>query len=194
MMITLIALVYKSALPSQNSQLDKRTNHCLHKRDVLGKRTNTRVCSCALAESVFDGTSGPVNGIIIYAQDECGSTTITGLFSSGFEDTSQNYTFKIVDNCGKVLRDVTKDLNIQFSEGGSKAFKSKVDDINLNCAKDGILLTKNSRSGLTKRTCDTFSKRQAPQAPPENPNSVDGAFMRINRGEDSYAQANIFEI
>ncbi|CAG8502758.1 7771_t:CDS:1 [Funneliformis mosseae] len=185
--ILLSIIAVSSALPSHNDQLEKRTYPCLHKRNVLGKRTEERRCPCALAESIFDGTSGPVKGLMVYAQDECGSTTITGLFSSGFEDTTKNYTFSIVDFCGKVIRDLTDDLNIEFSEGGSKAFKSKV-DFNLNCDKEGILFTENSKPGLNKRTCNAFSKRQA------DPNKPPNVFMRINEAGDNYAQADIFEL
>src|SRR5688572_15767769 len=90
--VLLSLLTASEALPSSSSP-EKRHNTCLYKRTVLGKRTNVKKCPCALAEAIFD--DGPVGGLVVYAQDECGSTTITGQFNKGFEDTSAHFTFKV---------------------------------------------------------------------------------------------------
>ncbi|CAI2183248.1 7395_t:CDS:2 [Funneliformis geosporum] len=166
-----------STLTTDESTLEKRTS-CLSKRGVLGKRTDSK-CPCALAEAVFEGAVG---GLTVYAQDECGFTTVTGLFSKGFQDTNKNFTFQVVDDCGTVLQDLTEGLKVQPSgDGGTKSFRNLFENFSLNCGNTGILVPQN---GLTKRTCSRkLKKRQG-----------SGAYMRINEGGDSYAQADINEI
>src|SRR6266498_4127447 len=180
--ILLSLITTLEALPS----VEKRTNTCKYKRNVLGKRTNVKKCPCTLAETVFDDA---VKGIVVYAQDECGSTTITGQFSKGFEDPSKNYTFLIVDKCGYVIRDLTHDLAVPFSgDGGSKAFNTKIYDLNLNCDENGILNKQPYSTYSNKRTCNThkYSKR--------DPGDVFPTYMRINENGDFYAEAAFTEI
>ncbi len=136
--VLLTLIVVSAILPSDAKPLVQN----LFKRSVLDKRTDVEKCPCTLARSLFDSgvSEGPAKGLVIFAQDECGSTTITGLFSKGFEDTSKDYIFKIVDKCGDVIYDLTQGLCVELNnEGGTKFFSHKFDDINLNCNSDGIL-------------------------------------------------------
>lgn len=174
--ILLSLIAVSAALQTDEQTLEKRTG-CLTKRG-LGKRTDKK-CPCALAEAVFDGLVG---GLTVYAQDECGFTTVTGLFSKGFQDAGKNYTFQVVDECGEVLQDLTSGLNVQPSpDGGTKSFRNLFENFNLNCDNTGILAP---RGGLRKRTCpNKMMKRQG-----------GGSYMRINESGDNYAQADINEI
>ncbi|CAB4423946.1 unnamed protein product [Rhizophagus irregularis] len=45
----------------------------------------------------------PVQGLVIFSQDESGHTEVTGIFKKGFEDTKASYGFKIVDECKNTL-------------------------------------------------------------------------------------------
>ena len=182
--ILLSLVAVSTPLPTDDeTALNKRTS-CLYKRNVLGKRTNVKKCPCALAESVFDPdysddyqvSEGPVKGLVVFSQDECGSTTVTGFFSKGFEDKNSNYTFQIVNDCGEVIRDLTKGLNVSLSnDDGTKAFTNKFDDFNLNCDNEGILYAPNK---LPKRNC---YKR-------------DGAYMRVNNNSRFYSRARVRQI
>ncbi len=148
------------------------------------KTKDVASCPCALAKSVFDESSdGPVKGLVVYAQDECGHTTITGIFSKGFEDTSKNYRFKIVDSCGTVVHDLTSGLNVRFDNfGGTKVFRNKFRNINLNCNRKGILSIK--PKPLINHTCKKIFKRRRRSR----------TYMRVNQDGRSYSQASIRKI
>ncbi|CAI2169452.1 16526_t:CDS:2 [Funneliformis geosporum] len=100
-------------------------------------------------------SNGPVKGIVTFAQDESGATTITGIFSKGFEDTNATYEYQIKDDCGNVLHDLTKELNVQLSDDcGTESFRHKFDNINLNCDNNGFLnVQTQGKVPLSKRNC-----------------------------------------
>ncbi|SRR6266498_2118987 len=165
------------------------TDQTFNKRDVLDKRTDKRKCPCTLARSVFDGklSEGPVRGLVVYGQDENGYTTITGLFTSGFENTNKTYTVTIVDGCGNLLYDITCELDLKFTgNGGSKPFAHKFKYINLDCYDNGILFTKTSKKLPLNEgyygynDCKKLYKRVEPYA-----------YMRINSDGDGYSEARI---
>ncbi|CAI2161824.1 15300_t:CDS:1 [Funneliformis geosporum] len=120
----------------------------------------TTKCPFTLANAIFDPngpkiekiSEGPIKGLVVFAQDEVGSTTVTGYFSRGFKST-KNYKFLVVDNCGDVVHDLTKRLKVTIYEGGTKAFTYKFDDLNLDCDKEGILMTE------AERNCKNLSVR-----------------------------------
>ncbi|CAG8693827.1 3775_t:CDS:1, partial [Scutellospora calospora] len=67
-----------------------------------------------------------VNGLMVFAQKECGSTVISGIFRDGLVDPEMNnYTFVVQEPCGKA-RDITKDLNIKFVNGGTDPFTAVI--------------------------------------------------------------------
>jgi len=172
--VLLYLIAVSTALPTDDELTLNKRNSYLYKRNVLGKRKKDKVCHCALAEAIFSG--GPVKGLVIYAQDESGDTTVTGQFSKGFKDKSKYYSFLITDDSGVVIRDLTSGLNVQFTDDeGTEPFRHKFNDFNLNCDNDGILFTKSSKP-------ETLSKSES------------GSYMRINEGGDNYAQADINEI
>src|ERR1044071_1282471 len=78
---------------------------------ALDKRNN-KVCPCAFAVADFNGvnSAGPARGLVSFAQDETGSTTVAGIFSQGFEKEGA-ITFKLVDDCGVLLHDLSQGLN-----------------------------------------------------------------------------------
>ncbi|CAG8734172.1 17982_t:CDS:1 [Gigaspora margarita] len=115
---------------------EKKKPSCPNKKhSPLETRTYDKICPCALATSEF---KGKVNGVIVYSQDECGITRVVGQFRSGFKK-DKHYKFKITDDCGRVLRDMTHDLNVTFVDGGTDTFSAKLYDVNLNCDKHGVL-------------------------------------------------------
>jgi len=138
--------------PSVHSYV-KRNNCPFVKRDILSKR-NVKKCHCTLARSIFvPKKTGPIKGLVIYAQDECGSTTITGLFSRGFKNVKSVKVF-IVDSCDRILYNVTKELDITPTNyGDTEPFSHKFDEINLDCGNDGILFPQTGKSPLNKRNC-----------------------------------------
>jgi len=136
------------------------------KRDVLGKR-NPEKCNCQLAFAEFNST-GYV-GYVVFSQDECGDTTITGFYSKGFDSNSQNVTFDITDDCGNVIQSLGS-MGVKFTgDGGTKPFRNKF-DFDLNCTKSGVLNTK-SAYYKHKRNCHYY-KRQDPGS--------GGAHMAVN--------------
>ncbi|CAI2189915.1 8957_t:CDS:2 [Funneliformis geosporum] len=74
--------------------------------------------------------------------DECGSTTITGIFSRGFEifNETSDIKFKIVDSCNRTLYDLTDGLNVEFNcDSSTDPFRHTFYEINLDCFEDGII-------------------------------------------------------
>lgn len=173
-------LLFLMAVSTAEESVHKRTNTCSqsYKRNVLGKRTYEKKCPCALASTIFDDK---VKGLIVYSQDECGSVTVTGFIGQGLDDPSGNYTFQIVDDCGRVKRDLGS-LGAVFENNGAKPFTQKFHDFNLNCDKEGVLLSKPT---YNKRTCGTNSKYYKRQGD-------GGTYTRIlsNNGAD-YGEASI---
>ncbi|RHZ77225.1 hypothetical protein Glove_184g109 [Diversispora epigaea] len=102
----------------------------------LFKRHDT--CPCTVATSTFNDT---VIGEVVFAQDTCGKTLVTGLFSDGLVDPEKNcYTYLVVDKCGNLLYDLTKAISPKYRENGTFPFSVRLDDLNLNCNEDGVLL------------------------------------------------------
>jgi len=125
---------------------DKQKNNChFYKRNALNKRTKAKKCSCTLAEAIFiPKVNGVLKGLIVFAQDEYGHTTITGLFSKGFKDLTDDICktikFEIIDDCDNVIYDITKGLNVQFTgDGDTEPFRHRFHDINLDCNDNDIL-------------------------------------------------------
>ncbi|CAG8503309.1 5031_t:CDS:1 [Funneliformis mosseae] len=149
--------------------LEKRST-CVFKRDGVTKRTTVKRCPSTLANAIFDPewsktekvSDGPIKGLVVFAQDECGRTTVTGYFSKGFNSTKK-YKYLIIDNCEEVVWDMTKGLNIRITdEGSTRAFSHTYDKVNLDCDMNGILMKEAERSEpLFKRTCKNLSKRAA---------------------------------
>jgi len=159
-LLFLIAVSSASLSDTSDDGLEKRNNGCSqssYKRNVLGKRNNVKRCPCTLASSTFEGKA---TGFVIYSQDECGSTTITGFFSKGLDDPQQNnYTFAIADDCGNITNKLGT-LDATFVDGGTKPFAQKFDNINLDCDQNGILLQKSAKSYKRNNVCKkTYYKR-----------------------------------
>ncbi|CAI2173845.1 13663_t:CDS:1 [Funneliformis geosporum] len=149
-----------------------------HGSNVLEKRTDTKKCPCSFAGSIFDpfvkdASSGYARGFVSYAQDEQGCTIISGQFSKGFED--HNGTFLLVDACDNLLFDISKELDVKFTEdGGTQTFSYKFDYINLDCDSNGLLVVeckvksyyrkRQSRSGSSMKagSSSTASVRRLP--------------------------------
>lgn len=129
------------------------------KRNIL-KRQSGCMCQCTVATATFNDA---VTGIIVFSQDTCGSTLVSGLFSQGLNDPDKNrYAFLIVDPCGNVLRNLTSDLNVSYSMNGTLPFETRPDNFNLDCDSSGVLVagkycksTSNSTSTIT--STDTYT-------------------------------------
>ncbi|CAI2181867.1 2728_t:CDS:1 [Funneliformis geosporum] len=156
--------------------LEKRTLCSNSKRNILSKR-NDEVCKCTIAESVF---STEFRGFSFYSQDECGQTTIAGMFSRGFEtlnDTSDIY-FQIVDSCDRLLYDLTEGLNVQINNDGSTdPFLYTFSEINLDCFDDGILFPQVGKN--SKRNCNLNRRQDGNNA------------MAVKKGTDVVAKASV---
>ncbi|CAI2167616.1 13359_t:CDS:2 [Funneliformis geosporum] len=150
------------------------TDELIH---TLDKRSNKCPCVFAVADFDLKNSNGPVKGIVTFAQDESGATTITGIFSKGFEDTNATYEYQIKDDCGNVLHDLTKELNVQLSDDcGTESFRHKFDNINLNCDNNGFLnVQTQGKVPLSKRNC----KRDA------------GGNVVVSRNNEGYSIINI---
>lgn len=113
-------------------------------------------CPCAVAKATFfDGLStGPIRGQIYFIQDKYGYTIVSGLLS-GFEPITIQRGFKVVDHCGRLIRDLTPELNVQFIDNNTrtKPFSYKF-DFNLNCDPEGILLPPTKPCYKRKRSDD----------------------------------------
>lgn len=106
------------------------------KRSILERDSHDK-CNCTVVTATFEGV---VTGIVTFAQDPSGSTLITGLFSQGLVDPDKyQYNYLIVDSCGKVLRNLTCDLNVTYSNGGTLPFSVRLYDFNLDCDSNGVL-------------------------------------------------------
>lgn len=134
-LLTYILIAVSVALPADN---DKRA-YCK--------------CSCTVAKALFnDQTAGPIRGLTFFTQDECGKTTVSGLFHKGF-NPKKKQTFKILDSCGRVIRDLTSDLNVQVRDDGGSEFFSHAFDFSLDCGHKGILFPP-TKPCYTKRSDD----------------------------------------
>ncbi|CAG8689396.1 15125_t:CDS:1 [Cetraspora pellucida] len=153
----LISMAAALAVPENLSLVARtETSSCPQKRSPLAKRHEEK-CPCAVATAIFNNK---FKGITVYTQDECGTTTATGYFSSGFSPDKQYCAF-ITDDCGKILHNITDALNLQINQDGSVTpFTSKLYDINLNCDEDGILLAYTPKPAenttVSKRTEDDY--------------------------------------
>jgi len=152
--LAIFALIFLITVASA-SDLRKRT--CTNsKRGVLGKR-NPEKCPCQLAFADFTNEGGVIGGYVVYAQDECGETTVTGIFTKGI---TPNTTFAIVDDCGRKIQNLGNlGIEVADNSGSTKSFRQKF-EFDLNCTNQGVFNVK--PSDYRKRTCN--SKRQDPES------------------------------
>ncbi|CAG8527304.1 6539_t:CDS:1 [Funneliformis mosseae] len=155
--VVLFIFIAAISIKAETVELEKRTDSSPNnsKRNELSKRNEDKVCKCTIAEAIFDSS---FKGLFFFSQDECGSTTIAGMFSRGFEtlDSTDDISFEIVDNSNRTLHDLTDGLNVQFCDDGStKPFTHTFPEINLDCNKDGIFVPEVGK----------YSKRAADQPP-----------------------------
>ncbi|RGB39048.1 hypothetical protein C1646_812279 [Rhizophagus diaphanus] len=105
----------------------------------LGRRNGGCECSFAIA----DFKSGSARGIVTFSQNELGHTEVAGIFSKGLNDDNASYGFRIVDECRNVLFDLTDGLDIKpDGDGGSKSFRHKFTEFDVDCTSNGILTKK----------------------------------------------------
>ncbi|CAG8728036.1 17185_t:CDS:1, partial [Racocetra persica] len=162
----LISMAVALAVPESSLVVRTEKTTCYKKRSPLEKRNDDyykdETCPCAVATAVFNNK---LHGITAYTQDECGCTKAIGLFSSGF-NPDKKYCAFITDRCGKILHNITDQLNLKINKDGStEPFVSELPDINLNCKKDGILLafpkhSKRTEDDYYKECCSSYQKRQ----------------------------------
>ncbi|CAG8749965.1 11660_t:CDS:1, partial [Funneliformis mosseae] len=148
--------------------------------NILSKRNEDKVCKCTIAESTF---SSSFSGFSFFSQDECGRTTIAGMFSRGFEifNSTNDIRFEIVDSCNRTLHDLTDGLNVQFNNDGSTdPFIHTFDQINLDCFEDGILFPQVAKN--SKRSCGGNQRRDGPNA------------MTVKEGDDIKAKASVNDV
>ncbi|CAG8768617.1 9374_t:CDS:1, partial [Dentiscutata erythropus] len=98
--------------------------------------------------------NGSICGFVGFSQDEYCDTHLIGLFTDGLIDPP--YRFYIKDPCGNIIRNTTNDLNIEYAGKGSKPFSAKINNLSLDCDKNGILLGNcNGQYQLKKRQSGT---------------------------------------
>ncbi|RHZ76283.1 hypothetical protein Glove_199g187 [Diversispora epigaea] len=133
--------------------------HYLKRSPELFKRHETNdTCPCTVATAVFNST---VIGEVVFAQDPCGSTLVTGLFGDGLVDPETNcYEYLVVDQCGKLLYNLTSALNVTYRKDGTLPFSTVLHDLNLNCDPDGILLAESDKKRFQKRATGSNLKVQ----------------------------------
>ncbi|CAB4437997.1 unnamed protein product [Rhizophagus irregularis] len=166
--ILLSLINISSALPNGNGSLTK-----------LKKRND---CSCSFAIADFkSGKSGSATGIVTFSQDESGHTEVAGIFSKGLSDDSASYGFRIVDECRNVLFDLSDGLNIQpDSDGdGSKSFRHKFTEFDVDCTSNGIL-TKKVHSSKRNNDSNCHNNKLRKRLP-------NGGELTINGEGASYA-------
>jgi hypothetical protein len=143
----------------------------------LRKRNGDCKCSFAIA----DFKSGSTCGIVTFSQDESGHTEVAGIFSKGLSDDSASYGFRIVDECRNVLFDLSDGLNIQpDSDGdGSKSFRHKFTEFDVDCTSNGIL-TKKVHSSKRNNDSNCHNNKLRKRLP-------NGGELTINGEGASYA-------
>ncbi|RHZ83230.1 hypothetical protein Glove_99g119 [Diversispora epigaea] len=159
--IILTAFAHEVSFKKRSPELLKRTDY--EKNDT---------CPCTVATSTFNST---VIGEVVFAQDTCGSTLVTGLFSDGLVNPEKNcYTFLVVNKCGKLLYNLTSVLDVKFRKNGTFPFSTRLDDLNLNCDSNGVLLAESGKKRYIKR--DT------------------GADLQIQQNGQNYASAPLSSV
>ncbi|CAG8457896.1 6808_t:CDS:10 [Diversispora eburnea] len=122
--------------------------------------------------ATFDST---VVGIVVFSQDECGSTFVAGLFSDGLVDPEKNcYEYLIIDKCGKLLYNLTSAIDVEYRKNGTYPFSTRLDDLNLDCDSNGVLLAESEKKRYVKR--DT------------------GSSLQINQNGQDYASAPLDQV
>ncbi|CAI2176847.1 3464_t:CDS:1 [Funneliformis geosporum] len=158
-LLTFVAVTTAISINNEPINLEKRTKTCpsVSKRNTLNKRYEDTICKCSLAESIF---SSSIKGLFFFSQDECGSTTISGMFSHGFEVFNTScITFEIVDSYNRTLYDLTDGLNVQFNNDGSTdPFAHTFHEINLDCFENGILFPQVGKNSKRQETGDSGNK------------------------------------
>ncbi|CAG8729814.1 2883_t:CDS:1 [Acaulospora morrowiae] len=167
--LILFAAIVLSSVEAHECPYSKRSNVPLNKRN----ETKPEKCPCSLGQAIFEKN---VTGISVFAQNECGVTSITG-FLTGLKEPSKNvYNFFITDRCGKIITNLTDVLNAKISADGVTQFTAKDKDLNLDCDKDGIfnLFCKDEK-------CEKKVYKRDGQ----------GADMLITQNNGPYARANL---
>lgn len=161
--IVILSIILSVDAHCHDKSYNKRSTELFKRHDYEKNDT----CPCTVATATFNST---VVGIVTFAQDECGSTLVTGLFSDGLVDPEKNcYDFLVVDKCGKLLYNLTSALDVKFRNDGTLPFSTRLDDLNLNCDSDGVLLAESDKKRYVKR--DT------------------GSDLQINQNGQNYASA-----
>ncbi|CAG8670375.1 14612_t:CDS:1, partial [Racocetra persica] len=179
------------AVPESSLVVRTESKTCNKKRSPLEKRHEDDTCPCTVANAVFQNI---IQGIVVFAQDECGFTQAIGLFSSGFKPDNQYCAF-ITDDCGRILHNITDDLALKFNkDGGTEPFASKLHGVNLNCDKNGILLASTPKPAddnttHSKRTEDDYYYKDPCASSYRK--RAEGSQMRFYENGNNYDQANI---
>ncbi|RHZ49475.1 hypothetical protein Glove_520g11 [Diversispora epigaea] len=128
----------------------------------LFKRSHEKndTCPCTVATSVF--TKNVVIGEVVFAQDPCGKTLVTGLFSDGLPDPEKNCYDYLIVKCDKVLYNLTSAIDPKYRKNGTYPFSTRLNDLNLDCDSNGILVSPCVSCN------DTYHKRQATPDPTLN--------------------------
>ncbi|CAJ0841986.1 621_t:CDS:10 [Entrophospora sp. SA101] len=76
--------------------------------------------------------NGKMTGLLIFYQPSDGKTSITGYLNNLLDDVEGKYTFKIVNDKGTVINDLTGMINPIFQLGGSSTFSTIQDSVRLS--------------------------------------------------------------
>jgi hypothetical protein len=143
--VLLIAIAMSSATVSA-------TDICTRK-SVL-KRTE-EVCPCTVARSVFDDG---LRGLIIGSQNERGYIKFTGKFFGGLVPLNHSHSVEILDGCGRLIKNVTREFDVRDDgSGNSEFFSTLIKDLSLDCGDNAIFFPRSSNC-----TCARSSKREPP--------------------------------
>nr|CAG8548579.1 1402_t:CDS:2 [Entrophospora candida] len=76
--------------------------------------------------------NGKMTGLLVFYQPSDGKTSITGYLNNLLDDVEGKYTFKIVNDKGTVINDLTGMINPIFQLGGSSTFSTIQDSVRLS--------------------------------------------------------------
>ncbi|RHZ63688.1 hypothetical protein Glove_328g65 [Diversispora epigaea] len=124
--------------------------------ELFQRYAHTKTCPCTDATARF--TSNVV-GEIVFSQNNCGSTLVTGLFSDGLNPLKNTYFYYIVDLCGNILYDLTPALCVSYRKDGTWPFLVKLNNLNLDCNSKGVLLAECTKC-FNNSTFKPYHKRQ----------------------------------
>ncbi|CAG8520509.1 5637_t:CDS:2 [Ambispora gerdemannii] len=123
LLVSIIALFFTpiSALLDRETVFEI-TPRLLKRNNANGADDQVSRCKCVFAAATFGtGNRDPLkpHGTINFFQNPCGQTSLQGEFSSGFQDTTAKYEFKVLDAEGNVLQDLTKLIKLDFFNNGA---------------------------------------------------------------------------